>query len=113
MSDKKIVLVTWESCGHCHHMLNDVWNPAGGVKDQLTKMGWTINHETIPAGPDAKGSWARTHPELKKYVNWYPCIIKYNGSEPKVFASISRNGRISPDSNIDYTIENIIRWVKQ
>jgi len=111
MGEKKIILITWESCGHCHTMLDTVWNPKGGAKKQISDAGWTIVHEEIGAGSEGKLKWARTHPELKKYVNWYPCLLKFNGSStPDIFGGVYKNGRLTFNPDMDLSIENIVTW---
>jgi hypothetical protein len=110
MVEKKIVLITWESCGHCHTMLDEVWNPRGGAKEQITKNGWIIVHEKIGPGSEGKIEWANSHPDLKKYVRWYPCLLKFSGSTPDVFGGVYRNGQLTFDHNSDFSIDNIVRW---
>lgn len=111
----KIVLVTWDSCQHCHEMLNDVWNAKGGVKEYLTKKGYTVVHERVPAGNESKIMWARGHPELKDYVSWYPTILKYksSGSEPEVYGAVAPGRKPRYDHQSEYNSEKIIAWIEK
>jgi len=111
-SSTKIVLVTWDSCSHCHTMLDNVWNPSGGVREQLANAGYVIIHEKVPAGNEGKVLWARENPNIKDYVTWYPTILKYkNGSsDPEVYGAVSFGKKPRYDRKSEYTTDDIVKW---
>lgn len=105
---KKIILITYEECGHCHDFLGTVWPD---LSKSLSKEGWTVQHENIPS--NEKGVWAKNHPDIKPYVSWYPTLLKCRSSkEPIVYGAMAPGKNPRYDYKSTFTAENILKWSK-
>lgn len=109
----KIVLITSEVCQHCHDMLENVWYPKGGARDQCAKLGYDVVHERIPEG--GKVLWASNHPAERDYVKWYPTILKFksNVPEPIVYGAVKPGKNPAYDHKSEYEIRTIVAWVQK
>lgn len=116
------VLIMSESCGHCANFKAKRWP---GIKEKLLKDGKvdvveiTLQDSTVKPGKEY-------HPQLAKYIGWFPIMMLFNGNDWKNHGSnlrgIIKNGKLTNngvetvpdgDKQVDYSPKSILSWVNQ
>lgn len=105
----QINLITMDSCGACHHFLDDEWKGTGGLDEILREKGFDVVHHNLNSNKRAE--WKNRNPKLAPYVAWYPELIaiKDNGSV-SVFALIKENGVNKYDDSVPLDKKSVLNW---
>jgi len=114
------VLLMAKTCGHCANFKSKRWP---SIKEELLKDGKVdiveIELETQTTKPPSK-----YHPDLHKYIGWFPSMFLFNGdswnNHNSELKGIIKNGKLTDDGVknvksggkiVDYSQESILAWV--
>jgi hypothetical protein len=118
-----IVLVTAETCSHCHTFKSNVWTKLRPVLDTSRRFRVVeINLPTTDAKP------GRQYPrDLERFLRWFPILFMVSGSswneasregsmsslDAVVFNGRIDEGRVSHQAGASPTKENILSWLER
>ena len=112
MNQKPVfVLITAEVCSACQHFKNNIWFD---LKKELENQGKvkivTINLPTLNSKPDT----TKYHPDLKRYVGWFPTMSLFPASswynKSSELKGVIKDGQIIPsfyDENGQFKSEHV------
>lgn len=107
------VLLTAETCGSCKHFKNSTWN---SIKKELEKRNRVRIVEINVPSTGSKPDSSKYHPELSRWIGWFPTIILFPSdrwdNHNSVLTGIIKNGEIKrpntvKDKNGDWMPEHV------
>lgn len=123
MSKPVLVLIMSKTCGACIGFKRDKW---GDLKNYLIKRN-DVDIVEITVDPPST-TLEQYHPDLAKYVGWYPTILLFSGSnwsnKSSSLKGFVKNGKLEGDKvtnvpfevngmkkQIDYSPDSIGKWI--